>query len=174
MQNMRKGDAYIFGDNINTDIISPPQYMELSAAEAAKYAMSAIDTEFASTVKPGDIIVAGNNFGSGSSRELAPLSLRHLQIGAMVAKTFARIFYRNAINLGLAVVECADTDKIKQGDAINIDFAAGTLYNETRNETYPCSKLPSHILALVQEGGLIEHLKKQRGKNNLPSPEARD
>jgi 3-isopropylmalate/(R)-2-methylmalate dehydratase small subunit len=164
MQSMRTGHAYVFGDNINTDIISPPQYMELSAEEAAKYAMSAIDAEFAATVKPGDIIVAGNNFGSGSSRELAPLSLRHLQIGAIVAKTFARIFYRNAINLGLPVVECADTDKIRQGDSISIDFAAGALRNETRGETYACSKLPAHILSLVQEGGLIEHLKKQRGK----------
>ena len=164
MQSTRKGRAYTFGDNINTDIISPPQYMELSAQDAAKYAMSAVDTEFASTVEPGDIIVAGNNFGSGSSRELAPLSLRHLRIGAIVAKTFARIFYRNAINLGLPVVECAETDRIGKGDVIEIDFAAGQVCNETRGETYACSKLPPHILALVQEGGLIAHLKKERGK----------
>ena len=165
MQNMRKGHAYTFGDNINTDIISPPQYMELTAADAAKFAMSAVDTEFATTVKPGDIIVAGKNFGSGSSRELAPLSLRHLQVGAIVAKTFARIFYRNAINLGLPVVECADTNKIRKGDHLEIDFVKGEIRNETQNETYPCSSLPSHILALVQEGGLIPYLKKRQKKS---------
>lgn len=164
MQNTRKGHAYTFGDNINTDIISPPQYMELTAAEAAKYAMSAVDTQFASTVGNGDIIAAGSNFGSGSSRELAPLSLRHLGIGAIVARTFARIFYRNAINLGLAVVECVETDRIRKGDLIEIDFAKGEIYNETHNETYQCSTLPTHILSLVQAGGLIPYLKKQRGK----------
>lgn len=164
MRSTRKGQAYTFGDNVNTDIISPPQYMELPPKEGAKYAMSAIDPDFASNVKPGDLIVAGNNFGSGSSRETAPLALYYLQIGAIVAKSFARIFYRNAINLGLPVVECADTDKITQGDVIEIDFILGTIRNETRNETYTCSTLPSHILELVQAGGLIGHLKKQRGK----------
>ena len=99
--------------------------------------MSAVDVNFASTVEPGDIIVAGNNFGSGSSRELAPLSLRHLKVGAIVAKSFARIFYRNALNLGLPVVECAAVDEIAQGDEIFIDFVAGTLKNVTRDKTYP-------------------------------------
>ena len=164
MESIRKGNAFCFGNNINTDIISPPQYMELTAEDAAKYAMSAVDPDFASSVKPGDLIVAGNNFGSGSSRELAPLSLRHLQIGAIVAKDFARIFYRNAINLGLPVVECADTDKIDKGDQLEIDFVNGTLRNLTKNETYTCSTLPPHILSLVQEGGLIASLKKERSK----------
>ena len=164
MEGIRKGNAYCFGDNINTDIISPPQYMELSAQDAAKYAMSAVDSEFASTVKPGDIIVAGNNFGSGSSRELAPLSLCYLRIGAIVAKTFARIFYRNSINLGLPVVECAEVDKIKQGDLLEIDFISGSLRNLTKNEAYACGTLPPHILSLVQDGGLIASLKKERGK----------
>ena len=163
MQSTRMGKAYIFGDNINTDIISPPQYMELTVEEAAKYAMSAIDVNFASTVEPGDIIVAGNNFGSGSSRELAPLSLRYLKVGAIVAKSFARIFYRNALNLGLPVVECPAVDEIAQGDAISIDFVEGVLKNATSGKTYPCSKLPPHILVLVQDGGLINHLKKLRG-----------
>ncbi len=159
MESIRKGQAHVFGDNINTDIVSPPQYMELSAQEAAKYAMSGVDAEFAARMKKGDIIVAGNNFGSGSSRELAPLSLLHLGVGAIVAKFFARIFYRNAINLGLPVVECAETDKIRPGDELEIDFVAGTLRNLTKNESYACSTLPPHILALVQEGGLIAHLK---------------
>lgn len=164
MESVRKGTAHCFGDNINTDIISPPQYMELTAEDAARYAMSAVDPDFASRVKPGDIIVAGGNFGSGSSRELAPLSLRHLQVGAIVAKDFARIFYRNAINLGLPVVECADTDKIAPGDSLEIDFVNGSLRNLTKNETYACSTLPPHILSLVLEGGLIASLKKERNK----------
>lgn len=162
MENICRGKAHVFGDNINTDIISPPQYMELSAKEGAKYAMSSVDAEFAARVREGDIVVAGNNFGSGSSRELAPLSLKHLGIGAIVAKNFARIFYRNAINLGLPVVECADTDKIRAGDELGLDFMAGEIVNLTKNETYACSKLPSHILELVQKGGLIEMLKEKR------------
>lgn len=159
MATTRKGNAYICGDNINTDIISPPQYMELSAPEAAKYAMSGIDPDFAANCTPETIIVAGNNFGSGSSRELAPLSLRYLGVGAIVAKFFARIFYRNAINLGLPVVECPEADKIRAGDRLEIDFAAGIVRNESKGENYTCSTLPPHILGLIQEGGLIPHLK---------------
>ena len=160
MQSTRQGKAHVFGDNINTDIITPPQYMELSPREGAQYAMSSVDPDFVSRMEPGDIVVAGNNFGSGSSRELAPLSLKYLNVGAIVAKSFARIFYRNAINLGLPVVECAEVDKIAPGNALVLDFIAGTITNRTKNETYPCSTLPAHILELVQAGGLIEMLKK--------------
>lgn len=162
MQSTRQGIAHVFGDNINTDIISPPQYMELSPQEGARYAMSSVDPDFAARMRPGDIVVAGNNFGSGSSRELAPLSLKYLGVGAIVAKTFARIFYRNAINLGLPVVECAQTGNIAPGDELVLDFIEGTITNRTKNETYPCSKLPEHILALVQKGGLIAMLKERR------------
>jgi len=161
MSNSCKGNAYTFGDNINTDIISPPQYMELTPQDAAKYAMNPIDPDFASTVKPGDIIVAGKNFGSGSSRETAPLSLRHLRIGAIVAKFFARIFYRNAINLGIPVVECDKADAINKGDALEIDFTRGVILNKTQNVSYQCSQLPPHILQLIEAGGLIAHLKKR-------------
>lgn len=161
MTDTRTGPAYIFGDNINTDIISPPQYMELSVAEAACYAMSGVDPNFAERVQPSTILVAGANFGSGSSRELAPLSLRHLGVSAVVALFFARIFYRNAINLGLPVVECADVARIAQGDSLCIDFSAGTLHNATQRETYACSVLPPHILELIRVGGLIPHLRQQ-------------
>lgn len=155
-----KGPVLKYGDNINTDIISPPQYMELSIAEAAKYAMSAVDPAFSSKVKPGDILVAGANFGSGSSRETSPLTLRHLGISAIVAKFFARIFYRNAINLGIPVIECAATDQIKDGDEIEIDLEAGIIFNRSRNETYTCSKIPPHIMKLIDDGGLVPYLKK--------------
>jgi len=156
-----KGRVLKYGDNINTDIISPPQYMELSIEEASKYAMSAIDPDFPSKIKKGDIMVAGANFGSGSSRETSPLTLRHLGVGAIVAKFFARIFYRNAINLGIPVIECAETDKINDQDEIEIDLASGMINNLTQKESYKCSKIPPHIMELVADGGLVPYLKKR-------------
>lgn len=160
MDSQITGKVHKYGDNINTDIISPPQYMELSIAEGAKYAMSAIDPDFATNVQPGDILVAGANFGSGSSRETAPLALKHLGVSAIVAKFFARIFYRNAINLGIPVIECADADKIHSGDVLEIDLGQGLIKNKTLSESYACSKLPPHILPLIAEGGLVPYLKK--------------
>lgn len=154
------GRVHKYGDNINTDIISPPQYMELSIAEAAKYAMSAVDPGFAARVQKGDIIVAGSNFGSGSSRETSPLTLKHLGITAIVAKFFARIFYRNAINLGIPVIECAEADRIAAGDVIEIDLEGGIIVNTTTRESYHCSRIPPHILALIADGGLVPYLKK--------------
>jgi 3-isopropylmalate/(R)-2-methylmalate dehydratase small subunit len=156
-----KGHVLKYGDNINTDIISPPQYMELSIAEAAKYAMSAVDPDFFTRIKKGDIMVAGANFGSGSSRETSPLTLRYLGVGAIVAKFFARIFYRNAINLGIPVIECAETDKIADQDEIEIDLSAGLIHNLSKKESYPCSKIPPHIMELVADGGLVPYLKKR-------------
>ncbi|MDT8900156.1 3-isopropylmalate dehydratase small subunit [Anaeroselena agilis] len=156
-----KGKVWKYGDNINTDIISPPQFMELSIAEAAKYAMAGVDPDFAAKVRPGDILVAGANFGSGSSRETAPLTLKHLGVGAIVAKFFARIFYRNAINLGIPVIECRDADKIASGDLVEIDLGRGVIRNLTRNQEYPCSKIPPHIQELIVDGGLVPYLKKR-------------
>ncbi len=156
-----KGRVLKYGDNINTDIISPPQYMELSIADAAKYAMTAVDADFPTKMRRGDIMVAGANFGSGSSRETSPLTLRYLGVGAIVAKFFARIFYRNAINLGIPVIECAETDKISDLDEIEIDLASGMINNLTKNESYKCSKIPPHIMELVADGGLVPYLKKR-------------
>lgn len=160
MSTQVQGKVFKYGDNINTDIISPPQYMELSITEAAKYAMSNLDPDFAGKVQKGDIMVAGANFGSGSSRETSPLSLKYLGVGAIVAKFFARIFYRNAINIGLPVIETEEVDKIDNGDIIEIDLEAGFIRNKTKNEVYICSKIPDHILELIHEGGLVAHLKK--------------
>ncbi|MDY5842604.1 MAG: 3-isopropylmalate dehydratase small subunit [Peptoniphilaceae bacterium] len=156
------GNAHKFGDNINTDIISPPQYMELSLEEAAKYAMSTIRPEFASSVKQGDILVAEKNIGSGSSRETAPLTLKVLGIRAILAKSFARIFYRNCINLGMLALECSATDRIEDGDILQINYDNGVVYNMTKNENYACSKLPKNIQALIEVGGLVEQLKKEK------------
>lgn len=154
------GKVLKYGDNINTDIISPTQYMELSIAEASKYAMSAIDPKFSSKVRPGDILVAGKNFGSGSSRETSPLNLKYLGIETIVAHFFARIFYRNCINLGILAIECAETECIGDGDVIEIDLAQGRILNLTKNESYPCSRIPAHILPLIEAGGLVPYLKK--------------
>ena len=154
------GRVHKYGDNINTDIISPPQYLELSVSEAARHAMSAIDPGFAAKVVKGDILVAGVNFGSGSSRETSPLALKYLGIGAIVAKFFARIFYRNAINLGLPVIECAAADRIADGERIEIDLERGAIYNLAKHETYACSRIPPHILTLIAAGGLVPYLKK--------------
>lgn len=154
------GKVLKYGDNINTDIISPPQYMELSIEEASKYSMSAIDPNFSTKIRKGDIIVAGANFGSGSSRETSPLTLKYLGTGAIIAKFFARIFYRNAINVGIPVIECSEADKIEDGDKIEVNIQEGVINNITKNETYQCSKIPPHILELINVGGLVPYLER--------------
>lgn len=155
----RQGYVIKFGDNINTDIISPPQYMELGIEASSQYAMGAVEPEFAKKVKRQKILVAGDNFGSGSSRETSPLSLKYLGVEAIVAKFFARIFYRNAINVGLLVVECEETDRIQENDCVCIDYEAGIIKNLTRGEEYVCSKIPDHLIRLIEAGGLVEYLK---------------
>lgn len=154
-----KGRALKYGDNINTDIISSPAYMELSMEEAAKYAMSPVDAEFASIVRPGDIFVAENNLGSGSSRETAPLTLKILGIRTIIAKSYARILYRNCINLGILAIECPETKKISQFDELEVLTQTGEIRNLTTGESYVCDKIPSHILDLINCGGLVESLK---------------
>ncbi len=168
-----QGRVWKYGDNINTDIISPPQYMELSIEEAAKYAMNAIDPDFAKKISKGDMLVAGNNFGSGSSRETSPLTLKYLGVGAIVAKFFARIFYRNAINIGIPVIECSDIDNIQNGDEVVIDFEEGIIRNLTQGAAYSCSKIPSHIMELIEDGGLAAYLKKNiEQKEKFPCKDA--
>ena len=164
MKSEIKGNVFKFGDNINTDIISPPAYMELSMEEAAKHAMCVVDTEFASQCKPGDIFVAENNLGSGSSRETAPLTLRILGIRTIIAKNYARIFYRNCINLGLLAIVCSETDKISKGDEIEVDPQAGMIKNLTTGETYLCDPIPEHIQKLVDCGGLVPFLEEKLKK----------
>ena len=155
-----KGDVLKYGDNINTDIISPPQFMEYSIEESAKYAMSAIDPNFSKRVKKGDIIVAGKNFGSGSSRETSPLTLKYLGVSAIVAQFFARIFYRNAINVGIPVVECNEADAIKDGDVIEIDLENGIIKNISADEVYQCTRISPHVMELINDGGLVAYIKK--------------
>lgn len=158
--NKINGRALKYGDNINTDIISPPAYMELPTSEAAKYAMSPIDVDFAKTVREGDIFVAENNLGSGSSRETAPLTLKALGIKTIVAKSYARIFYRNCINLGILAIECKDTDKISMFNELEIDYTSGEINNISKNEVYKCMVIPENIMELIKVGGLVSSLKK--------------
>ena len=124
--------------------------------------MSAVCPDFYERMvdQPGTILVAGNNFGSGSSRETSPLTLKYLGTGAIVAKFFARIFSRNSINLGIPVIECRDTDWIEDGDVIFIDIDKGVIVNITKNEEYECSTIPPHVMKIIEDGGLVENLKK--------------
>lgn len=158
---MITGKALKYGDNINTDIISPPQYMDLSIEEASKFSMSAVDPDFYRKVQKGDVFVAENNLGSGSSRETSPLTLKYLGISAVVARSFARIFYRNLINVGIPALQCKDAGKIREGDELRIDMDKGVIWNETRKERYKCQKLPGHMTRIIEEGGLFPYLKKE-------------
>jgi len=161
MSNMIRGKVIKYGDNINTDIISPPQYMEYTIEECAQYAMSALDPDFYKKAGQQRVLVAGKNFGSGSSRETAPLTLKYLGTEVIVAEFFARIFYRNAINIGLPVIECKEAGRISENDELEVRFEEGKIYNLTKNEEYECSKMPANILELIKIGGLVPYLKKK-------------
>jgi len=157
-----RGRAWKFGDDINTDYIIAGKY-KLSITdidELSKHAMEAIMPDFSQKVKKGDFIVAGRNFGCGSSREQAPLVLRHLGIAAVIARSFARIFYRNAVNIGLPVVECEDADEIQQGDLLEVDLQKGYVKNITQGRIYKIKPLPPELWEILSEGGLVNYLKK--------------
>lgn len=156
-----KGKVHKFGDNINTDFINPAQYMELSLDEMIAHAMEGADPEFAKKVRPGDIMVAGKNFGSGSSRETAPMIIKGCGISVLIAEFFARIFYRNAVNIGLKVLICPDASRINDGDELEVDPMSGVIRDLTTGEEFRCSQLPPNIMELVEDGGLIEHLMKK-------------
>lgn len=155
------GRALKYGANINTDLISPAPYVGLAKEITVLHAMEGVDPGFHKRVRPGDIIVAGPNFGSGSSRESAPLVLRDSGVGAVVSPLFARIFYRNAINIGLPVLTCPEAEKIGDGDELEIDPVAGTIKNLTTGDTFACDKFPENILELVRGGGLVNSLEKK-------------
>ncbi|MDH3234940.1 MAG: 3-isopropylmalate dehydratase small subunit [Alphaproteobacteria bacterium] len=155
------GRAWVFGDNIDTDVLAPGIYMKGSMAELARHCLESVDPAFAANVKPGDIVVAGENFGIGSSREQAAQALIELGIAALVAKSFARIFYRNAINLGLPALACPEAGKIAAGDTLTLDPASGELRIASSGESLACEPIPPHLLAMIADGGLIPHLKKK-------------
>jgi len=158
---MLEGRAFKFGDNITTDHIAPGRLAHLRSnlPELAKHVLEDADKTFASRVKKGDFIVGGSNFGLGSSREHAPLIIKMAGVSAVMAKSVARIFFRNAINLGLPVLIC-DTDKIDEGDELEVDLGRGAIKNKAKKETLEFTKLPAVMLSLLNEGGLIPYIKK--------------
>jgi 3-isopropylmalate/(R)-2-methylmalate dehydratase small subunit len=154
-------NVWKFGDDIDTDAIIPGKYLTINkSGELAKHAFEGVRPEFARGVKDGDIIVAGFNFGCGSSREHAPLALKGAKVKCVIAKSFARIFFRNAINIGLPLLECPDADKIEEGDHIEVDFESGIISNTTKNQSYQATPLPDFVRGIVEAGGLIGFAKK--------------
>lgn len=158
-----KGKVWKFGDNIDTDAIIPARYLNTSdPAELAKHVMEDADEDFPSKIKPGDLIVADSNFGCGSSREHAPIAIKAAGLQAVVARSFARIFYRNCFNIGLPIFESDDAcDRISEGDEIEIDADRGLIRNLTKSEEYTAKPIPPFMQELISAGGLIEWTKKK-------------
>ena len=154
------GKVHKYGDNVDTDVIIPARHLNTSDhKELASHCMEDIDTEFVKKVKQGDIMVGGENFGCGSSREHAPIAIKASGIDCVIAKTFARIFYRNAINIGLPILECPEaSEKIQDGDEVSIDFDSGVITNETKGETYQALPFPDFIKDIMAKGGLIAQI----------------
>ncbi len=161
-----KGFVHKYGDNVDTDVIIPARYLNLSdKKELAAHCMEDIDKNFVSVVKEGDLMVGGFNFGCGSSREHAPMVIKESGISCVIAKTFARIFYRNAINIGLPILECPEaSEKIESGDDVSIDFNTGTITNHSKNESYQASPFPEFIKEIMEAGGLLASMQNQKGK----------
>ncbi len=162
------GKCWVFGDNVDTDAILPARYLVYTTEEElSKYAMTGIDPEFPEKAEKGDIIVGGKNFGSGSSREHAPIGLKGLGISLVIAESFARIFYRNAINIGLPLLECKDITKyVNEGDILEVDLENGIIKNITTGKELKGQKLPDFMMEILNDGGLIPHLKKKMIKIN--------
>ena len=155
-----KGTVFKYGDNIDTDVIIPARYLNTqSAAELASHCMEDIDKTFITRVQPGDIIVGGENFGCGSSREHAPLAIKTAGVSCVIAKSFARIFYRNSINIGMPILECpAASEAIANGDTVAIDFDTGVITDETTGQTFQAAPFPPFIQKIIAAGGLMNSL----------------
>jgi len=160
---MFKGKAIKYGNNVDTDVIIPARYLNTSdAKELAAHCMEDIDKDFTSKVKTGDIMVAGKNFGCGSSREHAPLAIKTVGISCIIAETFARIFYRNSINIGLPILECTEAaNDIDDGDDISIDVISGIITNNTKGKTYQATPFPAFMQEIISAQGLINYLKER-------------
>jgi 3-isopropylmalate/(R)-2-methylmalate dehydratase small subunit len=158
---MSTGRAFVFGDDIDTDALAPGSYMKYPIEVMATHCLEAVDPSFATRVRPGDIVVGGKNFGAGSSREQAAEALKHLGVACVLAKSFGNIFYRNALNLGLPVLVCADTERIRDGDRFTVDPRTGAVVNETTGERLEAQPLPDFLMAMIADGGLVPHLEKR-------------
>ncbi len=158
-----RGRAHVYGDNVNTDVIIPARYLTTSdSAELARHCMEDIDPGFVAKVQPGDVIIGGENFGCGSSREHAPVAIKAAGVGAVVAKSFARIFFRNAINTGLpALVSAEAAADIESGNEIVVDLASGRIENVTKGRTYEAEPFPPFLQEIISAGGLVAHVRKR-------------
>ena len=159
-----RGSVFKYGDNIDTDVIIPARYLNTqNARELADHCMEDIDKTFITRVQAGDIMVGGENFGCGSSREHAPLAIKTAGIACVIAASFARIFYRNAINIGLAILECpAASDGISDGDEVSVDYETGVITNVTTGQTYQAEPFPPFIREMIEQGGLMASIQKKR------------
>jgi 3-isopropylmalate/(R)-2-methylmalate dehydratase small subunit len=166
---MLKGKVHKYGADVNTDVIIPARYLNVSEpAELAKHCMEDIDKNFVKKVKPGDIIVATTNFGCGSSREHAPLAIKAAGVSCIIAKTFARIFFRNAINIGLPLLECDEAvDNTEAGDILEVDLSRGRIKNLTRGMVFTAKPYPDFMAGLIAAGGLIEYTKKRLANRRI-------
>ena len=156
------GTAIKYGDNVDTDVIIPARYLNtIDKKELASHCMEDIDKDFTKKVKVGDIMIAGSNFGCGSSREHAPIAIKESGISLVIAKSFARIFYRNSINIGLAILECPEaSENIKEGDKIEADLDNGVIYNRTTGESFKTNPFPEFIQKIISAGGLVESIRR--------------
>lgn len=156
------GKVWLFGDEINTDTMAPGLYFKEPIEVMAQHCLEAVDPDFAPNVQPGDIVVGGRSFGLGSAREQAPMALRELGVGAVLARSFSRIFYRNAINFGLPLLTLPEGAEIAAGDLLKVDPVAGTIDNTSRGEVLTVEPIPAHLMAMISAGGLMPWLKQQR------------
>ena len=161
---MANGRVFKYGDNVDTDVIIPARYLNAPSPEdLAKHCMEDIDIDFVKNVETGDIMVGGANFGCGSSREHAPIAIRASGISCVIAKSFARIFYRNAINIGFPILECPEAvDKINAGDKVSVDFDSGVITDETTGEKFQATAFPAFINGIIECGGLLEYIKAKK------------
>ena len=159
--NANAGRAWVFGDNVDTDVLAPGQFMKSSIEELSRHCLEALEPDFARSARPGDFVVGRRNFGAGSSREQAPQALKHLGVAAVIAESFAGLFYRNALNLGLPALVCAQAGRIRAGDRLRIDPEAGRLENLSTGEALECEPIPAFLMQMVRDGGLVPHLEKR-------------
>lgn len=161
-----KGSVHKYGDNIDTDVIIPARHcVSIKEEDLAAHCLEDLDKEFVNRVRPGDILMAGNNFGCGSSRENAPIAIKGAKVGCVVAKYFARIFYRNAINIGLPILECPEAvDGSEAGDELEIELVSGTIENKTKNQTFRAAPFPETMQEIINMGGMVNYVKNRVGK----------
>jgi len=166
MESKIKANAIVFGNNIDTDVILPGKYLVLvDPYELGKHALESLDTDFVNKAKDGVVLIGGKNFGCGSSREQAPIALKYAGVRCVIAESFARIFYRNSINIGLPVIECKNiSTAVKTGDTIALDLETGKIQNQTNKQTLQGTMLPPFIMEILSDGGLIENLHKRMNK----------